>query len=315
MGSSPKLVGSIECTKVSSRVRFSPDGALLAVQDGDGLVAWDVKEAKISGRWKAVCMGGMDFIFTPDGKNILLGNDANVQSLDLRTGLSSVVYQHPGGVISLAYSPKDQIVASSAGKSVKLWDVAAAKELKTIEEDEVFQGLTFSPDGKTLIGAGGNSAVPAYGRIWLWDVAGVQKPRKLEGYKYTVEVLALSPDGKTLATRGEDWDVWLWDVEQGTIKAKWKPGFSGVHALAFSSDGRTLAVGGGSGNPPGIHINSGMVSFWDTGTGKELKSFVALDDMVRSIALSPDGTKLAVSNDQSLKTVKVWDVSQIVIRP
>jgi WD40 repeat protein len=313
----PKLISSIECTRASGKVRFSPDGAILVVQDGgDGLTILDTNDGQVKANLKNVARASMDFVFTSDGQHVILANDAKVQSLDLKTGGATVLYRHTGGIVQLAYSPKRQIVASSSlSKSVKLWDISSAKEITTIQGDDLIEGLVFLPDGKTLVGAGGSSAVPSFGRVWIWDVPRTGEPRTLEGYKHAIKVIAISPDGKTLATQGESWDVWLWDIQQGTIKAKLKPAkFRGVAAITFSSDGRTLVVGGGNGNPPGIRISPGMVSFWDTKTGKEIHSFAALDDMVRSIALSSDGTRMAVSNDQSLKIVKIWDVSSITQR-
>ena len=101
-----------------ANAKISPDGAVLVVQDGgDGLNVWDVKERQTKAKLKDVARASMDFVFTSDGKNVILPHDTEVKLLDLETGRSTVLYRHAGGVVCLACSPKDQVVASSASRS------------------------------------------------------------------------------------------------------------------------------------------------------------------------------------------------------
>jgi WD40 repeat protein len=85
-----------------------------------------------------------------------------------------------------------------------------------------------------------------------------------------------------------------------------------VEAVAYSRDGRILIAAGGSGNLPGLTLNPGIVTLWDTKTDKMLHSFRALDVTVRKVALSPDGKLLAVSPLDHLLKVNVWDISQLL---
>jgi WD40 repeat protein len=315
----PKLINSIDSTNPAGKVQFSPDGTILVIQDGgDGLIVWDVNGRRIKSRFNKVARVSVDFAFTADGKRLILGDISKVRALDLATGHSVVLYGHDGDVNCVACSPNGQIIASSHSKgNVKLWDPVAGKQLSTFHGEAAIDQLVFSPDSTTLVAGGGTVVVPTFGCIWLWHVGEMdKKPRTLkEGYVHPVNVLALSPDGKALATPGEAEDVWLWDIQQEKIKAKWKPGFKVMDAITFSPDGRTLLVGGGDGNTfRGLNFNPGKVAFFDTATGKKLHTLDALDDLVRCVAVSPDGKLLAVSNDGSLKTVKIWDVSSIINR-
>jgi len=71
--------------------------------------------------------------------------------------------------------------------------------------------------------------------------------------------LAISPDGKTLATVGRDSNVWLWDVATHTQIGTLLGG-RGVSAAAFSSDGKTLATVG----------NDGKARLWDVTTHTQI---------------------------------------------
>jgi glucose repression regulatory protein TUP1 len=124
-----------------------------------------------------------------------------------------------------------------------------------------------------------------------------------------VQLLAVSPDGKTIVTPGDAKDMWIWDIEKERIRDKWSAQFKLVHAVTFSRDGRILIAAGGNGNLPGSQLFPGQVTIWDVRTGKRLQTFKALDVTIGKIALSPDGKLLAVSPSEHLLKVNVWDIS------
>lgn len=70
---------------------------------------------------------------------------------------------------------------------------------------------------------------------------------RLANQSGSVLSLAVSPDGKLLATGGADRTIHLWEVPTGRELAQWEAHDSGVTALAFPPDGKTLVSGGGVG--------------------------------------------------------------------
>jgi WD40 repeat protein len=69
------------------------------------------------------------------------------------------------------------------------------------------QSLSFSPDGALLAVAAGND-------VQIWDVTSGTQLVTLSGHSAEVMVVAFSPDGKTLASSGQDNQLILWQVLQ-----------------------------------------------------------------------------------------------------
>jgi RNA polymerase sigma factor (sigma-70 family) len=142
-------------------------------------------------------------------------------------------------------------------------------------------------------------------------VAEPVKLATLRGHGPTIAALALSPDGKTLASAGDSL-VKLWDVDRKGSKLRTTlrqaadprrpslvqpaPTHEGMlFAVAFSPDGKTLASGAGfvrSRTPTGEWKTEGEVRLWDM-EGKEKAAVRRRPVFIYSLAFSPDGRTLA----------------------
>jgi WD40 repeat protein len=208
------------------------------------------------------------------------------------------------------------------------------KESLVKAADAPVHALAFFPDDSRFIALTGT-----FDRtLQVWDVKSKTRlaEQKLEGAR-SINQIALSPDGKTLAAGNEN-DIEIWDVEPWRRRQTLSGHSKEVGSLVFSPDGSLLASGAhdsvrlwntsdwkqlhewSSGwtadlgfSPEGKHlaaaifgrVNRNSVFIWDALTGKEAEAPELIDKPVTCIAYSPDGRFLAVGDMQC--TVYVWD--------
>ncbi len=307
-------------------LRFGPQG-LLALGKA-GLWAGDVS----SGRMRVVRERGTFeglLALAPDGKVAVLystwGEPAGLMRfrvvIDLEAGREVGTYPVALGWPSLAaISPDGKTLAIATdggedeganrgnGTPIALRDLASGRPIRRFRSGVRFvRCLAFAADGKTLIVGGSYDIPPTHGldarkpgEIELWDLSGPEPRRasRLEGHEGGTRCLAVSPDGKTLASGGGDRIVKLWRLvaEEGRqhsgFAGERRTAFRGheadVNALAFSPDGKTLASSD----------DTGTVLTWDASNDAE--SRLLSEQPSDIIAFSfPDGGRTLLSADSS----------------
>jgi WD40 repeat protein/mono/diheme cytochrome c family protein len=241
--------------------------------------------------------------FRQDGTTIALGRYQTVELLNASSGqITATLTGHSNEVRGLNFSPDGKQLAATGGNpsqfgEIKIWDVAAAKELRTWRgHRDNITASAFSPDGTML-------ATCSYDKlIKLWNVADGTEVKTLKDHTDAVLAVAFSPDGKLLASAGADRTAKIWDVATGKRLYTLSDALDAVQTLAFDPSGQLLA---GAGADRIIHI-------WQIGQteGKRLRSLIAHDDSINVVAFSPDGKTLASSSAD--KSLKLWNAATLV---
>jgi WD40 repeat protein len=142
-----------------------------------------------------------------------------------------------------------------------------------------------SPEGRTATGH-------QDGEVTIWE----QARTNFLAHRRMIVGVAFTPDGRTLATGGEEGTAKLWDVatlrEIGTLKGDLRS----IHALDISPDGQRLATAGGGDE---------SVKLWDMRTHQELVTLAGEGSMIRLLAFSADGNKIVGMNN--LGQLHIWN--------
>lgn len=280
-------------------VAFSPDAQTLAAGTLVGAVKlWRVADGQALRVWPAHLFATGTLIFSPDGGTLTTGGgDQTIKQWDVASGAQlKTLTGRSDPVAYLAVSGNGRTMASSPhDQNVKLWRVGGSTDLRTITHKGVVISLALDDAGRLLATGSG-------GTIKLWDVATGKELRTLDAHTKPVHALALSGDGRLLASGSYEPAVKLWDTTTGR-ELHALAGHGGlVNSVALSRDGRVLVSSG----------DESALKVWDTATGQELRTLASPTGDIINLALSPDGrTLLAGSLDGD---AQLWDVTNGQLR-
>ncbi len=296
-----------------NELTFAPDGKTLVAGSRAGLFRFDLEGRPI----QHICPDNTQFeriAVSPDGKRLLCrcyvwksGERMQLQIWDLmsrRMTRQIKLEQQPHW---LGWTADNEPVAIFADKkSVFFRDLATGKERQFEVGDIHFLSTTlnrcaYAPSARLL-------AVPDQrGVIHVWDVSTGKKRCVLETKGTRSYSVALSPDGRWLATLTyatvRKSSVQLWDVTAGKLMHTLAADQQTLGSVAFSPDGKTLAT-----------VARGSLRFHDVATGRERSRTKVVASFAQSVAFSPDSKTLATVEEHS-GTIHLWDVASAAQKP
>jgi WD40 repeat protein len=207
--------------------------------------------------------------------------------------LAATLKGHTDMVYAVAFSPDGRhVLTGSFDKTLKLWETATGKEIKTFAgqagHQQMVLSVAFSPDGRYVAsGAADNTA-----KIWDSPLGVSQRDYV---HADAVNAVALSPDGTRLAGAAKDSTVKIWNTADGKQLFNLAGHAGPVLGVAFSANGQLASCGGDK-----------TVRIWNATNGQAIGTLGAHATAVNAVVLAPGANAAFSAGDDGL--IKIWNL-------
>jgi len=279
---------------------ISPDGRRL-VTVGEDYVLWDLDTGEKLATLTELRAYRAGCDFSPDGRQLLTGGQqGKIRIWDFaRNSLSEFDTGSDEDILAVKTFGTTNFMLASVETPTwrfKLWNFATREVIHEIippaETRGVGIGNDISPQGDLALSHGD-------GGLTIWNAGLGWAPTTLAAHRRAVAGAAFTPDGRIMATGGEEGLVKLWDVATHREIVRLKGHLKSVHGVAISPDGGRLATGSGGAE---------AVKLWDIQTHQELITLAGEGSLTIFLRFSPDGNKLVALNLDSHQELRlqIW---------
>lgn len=228
--------------------------------------------------------------------------DGKVRVWDLASGqvLAQALFAR-GSATGVQFSPAGSTVLITSADNRGVWNwnwkeapEASLDELQPLVATQQLGSLwtaRYAPDGRRVLTIGGNDAR-------MFD-ATTGKPGLRFSPHGAVAAIAITQDGRLVATGSWDGTAKLWDASTGKVLQQLVGGHTGyINSIDFSPDGKWVATAS----------DDGTARLWRTANGQQADTvFEGHTGSVRSVRFSPDGQRLLTASSD--RTAKLWDAT------
>jgi WD40 repeat protein/serine/threonine protein kinase/DNA-binding LacI/PurR family transcriptional regulator len=289
---------------------LSPDGSLLASASGDGkVILWDTATGNLVHTFGAHESGATSAAFSPDGLTLATGG-ANAQVIlwSLDDYSPGMTFDIPGvEVRGMSYNNAGLIALGGwlSAKIVVLDTNTGSTWVEFQGTPSISTSTLFAPDGRRIISTDQT--------VVLWDVYGegdiVRRFDPSQSHVDRIYSIALSPNGVQAVTGSRDGSIIQWDIQTGQalqVLEGHSQDENVIHALAYSPDGNRIFAA----------TQAGDILEWNP-EGVLQDPLEAHAAPVRTLAISPDGTRLASGGGNILlgesrpedNVIRIWDLA------
>lgn len=296
-------------------ISIGPNNKIFASGSSDeSVIIWNLDSGEILHKLIGHESTIQSVAFSPDGLQVVAVADYTIKTWDVKTGeLLKTVHGgavdrdgHQNAILSASYSPNNKFIATgSLDNSIRTWNLPDLKQGKILSLHPT--NTKRAPDvTAVVVSLDSKSVVAGYdtdNSIKVWDIEpenneAIRVVRTMQGHTGSILDLAISMDGKTIASASNDKFVGLWDYKTGSRIKFVNLHSQRVNSVTFSPDGEFIATGSGD--------NTAIVWNLDTSTGKTIKSHSAT---IHSVRFTPDGEYLLTASGDG--TIKKFDLSQL----
>lgn len=238
------------------RVVVAADGSKFVTGSHDNIVRlWNLATGAKEREFPSTDLPASALAISPDGKWLAVGSPSSLTIWSTGDGKVLKKFELFAAVTAVAFHPDNKQLAAAVGDTIRLFDVAQAKE------DKSLKGHTFTVTALAYTAKGElYSASPdKKGTVRGWDVPAGTSRVILED-EGKLHALALSRDGSKLAIAAGEWAS-VWDVAQGKRVAATKVPYE-VRGLEFAPDGKRLLVGGADGRARIFDLDGRLMEFF-----------------------------------------------------
>jgi WD40 repeat protein len=254
------------------------------------------------------------FSFSPDGKILaIIHPDHDLELWDAING--RCIKQLPIQGTFVQFNPRrNQLLVLHEQQGVEVWQLKRDSAIRVWNLDGFGQQAEIAFSTDLLVASTGSE-------IKLWNLHNLETtndPYKTIKTNYHIDAIAVSPDGRFLASNGEKGTIVIWDPVSGRQVLAlsghqfnyWTLDSEGfVYCLVYSPDGNILASAG----------SDRIIRLWRISDGGLLAEFGGIE--ADNLAFSPDGQLLADSGSEWITCmdggcipahtdVEIWDVRQ-----
>lgn len=198
-------------------------------------------------------------------------------------------------VMALAWSPDNETLAISAGDYIYLYQASDWTLLKALRTGALTHSLAFSPGGDWLAAGSRDGFLRAWQIVSVLAADDPQPLVAFQAHKKGVNCLAFSPDGRLLASSGNDAVAHFWALPGGELLGEVIGGAFAVPCIAFTPGGETLAM-----------VNGNMIRLRELESGRITGTFQVEGASFFSLSISPDGKSLAAGDSNNL--IRLWNI-------